>query len=64
MITSKKQLISAKEKVKMLKESLITAKEKSVPEELNLATIEQFKELISEIEDEINEYELLKQLVT
>jgi hypothetical protein len=60
MITSQKQLLAAKEKVKMLKESLVTEQEKSVPEVLKLATIGQIEELISEIESEINEYELLK----
>jgi hypothetical protein len=60
MITSQKQLSVAKEKVKMLKESIITEQQKNVPEVLKLATIGQIEELISEIEVEINEYELLK----
>jgi DNA-binding XRE family transcriptional regulator len=60
MITSQKQLISAKEKIKILKESLAAEYKKNVPEVLKTASSGQIKELISEIESEIFEYEKLK----
>ena len=60
MITSQKQFITAKEKVKMLKESLVAEYKKDVPEILKSAATGQIEELISEIESEIEEYESLK----
>lgn len=60
MITSQKQLIAAKEKLNLLKESLTAEYKKDVPEILKAAAIGQTEELISEIESEIAEYEGLK----
>ena len=56
MITSQRQLIAAKEKIKMLKESLLAEYKKDVPEILKVAATGQIEELISEIE----EYEFMK----
>ena len=47
MITSQKQLLAAKEKVKILKESIIIEQKKNIPEVLKLATVGQIEELIS-----------------
>ena len=60
MITSQKQFVAAKEKLKMLQESLKLQKKKGVPEELLQAAGGQIEELISEIESEIFDYEDLK----
>jgi hypothetical protein len=60
MITSQRQLIAAKEKIKMLKESLVAECKKDVPEILKSAATGQIEELIAEMESEVNEYECLK----
>lgn len=60
MITSQKQLLTAKEKVIILKNSIATEQKKKIPKVLKLASVGQIEELISEIEAEINKYELLK----
>ena len=39
MITSQKQLLDAKEKVKILKESIIIEKKKNIPDKLKKAEI-------------------------
>ncbi len=60
MITCQKQLLAAKEKVHILKNSIITEKQSNEPEVLKLAKIGQIEELISEIEEEIKQYNLVK----
>lgn len=60
MITSNKQLQVAKEKVRMLHESLAAEPVEGIPLELVEASKEQTKDLIKEIEGEIFEYESLR----
>ena len=60
MITSTKQIEVAKGKVKLLKDSLRAKTSPGIPKELVNATRGQISELISEIEAEIKEFELLQ----
>lgn len=60
MITSQKQYLAAKEKVSMLKAGLAQQKKPGVPEVLAAAHDGQVSELISDIESEITDYEVLK----
>jgi DNA-binding Xre family transcriptional regulator len=60
MITSTKQIEVAKGKVKLLKDSLRAKTSSGIPKELVNATRGQISELISEIEAEIKEFELLQ----
>lgn len=62
MITSQRQFLAAKDKVKTLKESLILKKKADLPKILIDAHDGQVGELVSEIEAEISEYEALKEM--
>ena len=60
MINSQKEYLVAKEKINNLKQLIVTENEKNIPDILKIAIIGQIKELISEIENEINEYKSTK----
>lgn len=60
MITSDKQLVSAKEKLGHLSYSLSCPIKNNVPNVIANAGREQIKELFSEIQSDIDEYEQLK----
>lgn len=63
MITSRKQYLSSKEKISMLKLALAQQKKPAVPNVLAVAHDAQVSELVSEIENEIKEYETLKNVL-
>jgi len=61
MITSDKQYAAAKEQLAMLTASLSSQKKKGVPDLIEKAGKAQLQELISEIQLNIEEYEVLKE---
>ena len=60
MITSDKQYVAAKEKLAMLTGSISSPKKKGVPDFVEQAGKAQLQELITEIQLNVEEYELLK----
>ncbi len=60
MITSDKQYGAAKKQLVMLSESLSAPKKKDVPDVIEQAGKAQIQELMGEIQNDVNEYEALK----